>query len=618
MHKCTSRLSSERICEILSKNYFFVQMGQDALLPLISKLWQYELEPGEVLLQEGKIDANIYLIIGGRVRITKEIDGKQVTTNELGAGEIVGLHSFLAGIKCTATVTAIRKTRILIITKDIFNTHIANHPASMQEISSIAIKQALGNKDSTFKSKHAYNITIIPGGNYQGLNHFIDAMKDEMSTNDSYLFLDEAFILSNGLFNIDKIDDSSVDEIIYQLESLEERYAYLIYVASAEFNPWTRICIRMAHRIVALAEESNDSSLNQTESAIFSEWVDIHAAKQLVLIHHSDKKYATHSETWTYHRGLDTVFNIREGNKNDMNRFIRDITNRSVAIVLSGGGARGFAHLGVIRAIEELGIKIDYVSGTSMGAVFSAFIAMELTYDHLCTELAKTITSHHSIIDFTIPTHALSAGHKINHVLQHFLTKDVAIEHLWRPSFYVATDLSNGQLAILNRGSLWKAVRASASLPGIFPPVTDDSGRILVDGAILNNLPVDIMSNYLHDSVHGHGRIIAVSIETIDSNFRYRGTYPQESHSFLSKLKSKIGGKKLDEQPDLPNIFHTISKSMMIASEQHLRQMEKHATFTMTINPRNYDLLDFKNIQKVIDIGYTTAIAQLGRIAKDL
>lgn len=312
------------------------------------------------------------------------------------------------------------------------------------------------------------------------------------------------------------------------------------------------------------------------------------------------------------------MFNIREGNRNDMARFIRNITNRSIALVLSGGGARGFCHLGLMRALEELKINVDYVAGTSVGAIFAAFLAMELSYEELYTDLTKSLKNYHSLVDYTIPIHALAGGKRLDEILQHWLTSHVMIENLWRPSFYVATDLSSGELAVLNKGCLWRAVRASASLPGVFPPVADENGRILVDGAILNNLPVDIMSRHLHDSAHGRGRIIAVSIETIDNSFKYRGSYQQPKQGIVSQLSQKMGLNKEGEKIELPSIFLTISKSMMIASEQHMKEMLKHATHNVIINPKGYDLLDFKNVLKAVDIGYTSALTQLKKIAKEL
>lgn len=614
MHKCSTKIPAERIFEILSKNYFFVQMEHDELFSLLEMLWQYELEPGEVLLQEGQTDGNLYLIIGGRVRLTKEIGEEVVTINELGPGEMVGVHGLLANVKCTATVTAIRKTKVLVITREIFNSHIASHPSSMLEIASIGIKQALGNKDTLFHPKSAYSIALIPAGDYQGMPYFVKCMKASMSVNDDCLLIDEAFILSNPLFNILEINDNTINEIIYQLELLEEKYAYLIYIASSEFNDWTSICIRMSNRIVAVAEETNNNLLNQTESAIFSEWTKNSLEKQLVLIHSPDKKFATHSAAWTKNRGLDRVFNIRADDKNDVARLLRDITNRSVAMVLCGAGARGFAHLGVMRAIEELGIKIDYVGGSSIGAIFAAFMAMELSAAEVYERWTKNFST---IIDYTLPAKALASGGKLDQLLQAMIGEEIAMEHVWRPLFCVATDLSNGQLVMLNQGCLWRSVRASASLPGIFPPLADADGRILVDGAILNNLPVDIMSSYLRDNVHGKGRIIAVNIETMD-NFKFRGIDHPRNTSWLGKLKGKMGWKARDNEIDLPNIFHTISKSMMIASEQHFKDMLKRATYTVTINPRDYDLLDFKNVTKVMDIGYTSALEQLRKIAKKL
>ncbi len=595
------------------KNAFFRQIDKQLLTTMINNLWQYEITASEVLLKEGKIDGNLYVIISGRVLVSKEIDNVKTTVNELGPGEMVGIHSLLSGVQCTATITALRSTRLLIITRETFKNHIANSPQSLLEIANIGIRQALGKTTTGYQGMSRCSITLLPAGNYGNIEQFIANLEPEISRYGQAVFINEQFIIDSALFGVTQINDQTVDEITQVIEQLEDQYPYLIYIASDTLSVWTQLCIRLADRVLAVADETDNPSLTQAESAIFSEWAHVYATKELLLIHDRKKPYAFYREAWTKNRKIDRLYHIREGNVKDIGRIARFITGNSLSLVLSGGGAKGLAHFGVLRALKELNIEIDCVAGTSIGALFAGLYAVDLPHDRVYDTIKKRLTSNYSITDFTIPTKALGSGKTLENILIDCFTEDLVIENLWKPLFCVATDLSTGQISVLDKGRIWRAVRASASLPGIFPPLVDDDGHILVDGGILNNLPVDIMSSRLR----GDGKIIAVQIEPQHSDYSYQGNI-DESNSVIHKLTKQIHDNNEFSQSHLPNIFLTISRSMMISSYLHSEEMLKQATHSIIINPMDYHILDFKEYDKIINIGYNTAMYELRKLLKYL
>lgn len=159
-----------------------------------------------------------------------------------------------------------------------------------------------------------------------------------------------------------------------------------------------------------------------------------------------------------------------------------------VGLVLSGGGARGFAHIGVLRALERAGAKFDVVAGTSMGAILGAIYATGATAEELYSLAHRT--NWRDVVDLSLKT-GLLKGDRLEGFLGEILP--ATFDELKLPLAVVATDIESGEEVVMSDGDLLAAVRASASFPGAFEPV-HLQGRTLADGGIVNNLPVNAAS----------------------------------------------------------------------------------------------------------------------------
>ncbi len=193
-----------------------------------------------------------------------------------------------------------------------------------------------------------------------------------------------------------------------------------------------------------------------------------------------------------HHHILDTA---------DLGRLSRLLTRRGVGLVLSGGGARGFAHLGIIRALREARVPIDFVGGSSIGSIIAAGVAMGWSDEEMRMRYRRSFVDTNPVNDYTFPFVALTRGRKVSRLLEREYG-DVHIEDLRQPYFCISTNLTAGRALEHRSGRLSEALRASVAIPGVMPPVYR-GGDVLVDGAAVNNLPVDIMHSHAPGLVIG-------------------------------------------------------------------------------------------------------------------
>lgn len=272
-------------------------------------------------------------------------------------------------------------------------------------------------------------------------------------------------------------------------DELEAAHDVVILTATIGDTPWFRLATRQADRIWVLARSDARPSTplmpEETSPAQRLKLIDV------VLIHPGAERRASRPMEWMHAAGARRLFHWQGDNGADAMRLARVMTGRSVGLVLSGGGARAYSHIGAIRAIRELGIPIDFAGGASMGAVVAACVAIGWSDDEIDWRIRKAFVETNPLGDYTLPVVGMVKGKRVNQRLQeHF--GDIDIGDLQIPFFALSTNLTNGQAKLHRNGTLRTALRATISLPGILPPLVDGED-ILVDGAVLNNFPVEYM-----------------------------------------------------------------------------------------------------------------------------
>jgi NTE family protein len=296
---------------------------------------------------------------------------------------------------------------------------------------------------------------------------------------------------------------------------------------------------------------------------------------------------------WLTKFGVGLHCHVRSGCKSDMARLARYLIGRAVGIALSGGGARGCGHIGVIRALREAGLPIDLVGGTSMGAIIAAGIALEWDDIELRDRVHDAFVRSDPVSDYGFPFVSLTKGRKVARRLrEHF--GDARVEDLWRPYFAVASNLTTGRILVQREGVLWCALKASAAIPGLMPPHIE-AGEVLVDGAVMNNLPADIMRGFRR------GPVIGVDVARYQ-NLRAIGDDEQTmSRRWLFPR----------DQRDAPDIVSLLLRSAMVTSDAQAKICRSQADLLLEPPLQDIDMRDWKAIDRAIDAGYHYAAEKL-------
>jgi predicted acylesterase/phospholipase RssA len=267
----------------------------------------------------------------------------------------------------------------------------------------------------------------------------------------------------------------------------------------------------------------------------------------------------------------------------------------AAGLVLGGGGARGFAHAGVGRALREVGVPVDAIGGTSMGALIGASYAIDHSYAEM-VDFAKMSSSRKRLIDLTLPLTSFAASRKVTELYQRMFG-DIQIEDLWRPYFCVSSNLTRAEPMIHDEGPLWAAVRASTAIPAIFAPVQHSNGDVLVDGGVLNNLPIDVMRQRFDV-----GHVIGIDVAPAREKMRSYSFGPSVSGWDLLWRRINPFAQKLRA----PSLFGSIMRTVEINDAYRMKSpaFQRVADLLIHLPLGQFRTLDFDAYAAIIERGY--------------
>jgi predicted acylesterase/phospholipase RssA len=376
------------------------------------------------------------------------------------------------------------------------------------------------------------------------------------------------------------------------LSEQEATYRYIVYEADYAWTPWTRRCVGQADRALIVARAGANPAPGPVEAE--ARRIGGHARAELILVHPDDSLRPVGTAAWLAPREVHTHHHVRIGVPGDLGRLARRLAGRALGLVLSGGGARGFAHVGVIRALEEAGLVVDMIGGTSMGALVGAGYASGRNYEEQ-VRLARMFSNRKNLFDYTLPLTSFLASRKVAD-LYRALFEELRIEDMWRPFFVVSSNLTRAEPVIHREGSIAGCVRASTAIPGVFAPVLRD-GNVLVDGGVMNNFPIDVMRN-LYDA----GTVIGVNVSPpVDKMKHYRFGDSVSGWSVLWSRISPFGGRLR-----APSLLGSLIRATEINGAYKVRApgFLRHADLVIEPQVAQFHPLNFDVYQAIADAGY--------------
>lgn len=472
----------------LSRLPLFQGIDRDGLAAIEAELEWFSLPGGWTLFEEGDQANALYVVtygcLGARVQGD---DGRGRLVSTIPAGETVGEMALISGDPRSATVVALRDTELLRLAKPVFERLIERHPKAMLQLMRLLVRRLRLSTSRIAETGAPKTFALIPLDKGVPVAAFVRRLADA---------------LTELTPRVRVLDVGAAEQTTEWFHTVEAAHDLILYLAQPEVSPWTRLCLRQADRVLLIAQAGTaPSGRLPIEPALAKA---SHRAFELVLLQAADALRAEPAAPWLERLPITFHCHIRQGNRADLARLARLLTGRGVGLVLSGGGARGFAHIGVIRALREAGVPLDLLGGTSMGAIIAAGTALEWDDGELTTQMRRGFVETNPLNDYTLPVIALVRGRKVTRLLRdHF--GDARLEDLWRPYFCVSSNLTTGHAKEHREGPVWRALRASVAIPGVLPPVVE-GGEVLVDGGVINNFPVDVMS------AMGRGRIIGVEV----------------------------------------------------------------------------------------------------------
>nr|XP_023485254.1 patatin-like phospholipase domain-containing protein 7 isoform X4 [Equus caballus] len=497
-----------------------------------------EVEAGRAIYRQGDKSDCTYIVLSGRLRsVIRKDDGKKRLAGEYGRGDLIGVVETLTHQARATTVHAVRDSELAKLPAGALTSIKRRYPQVVTRLIHLLGEKILGSLQQGTATGHQFGlhaaggkwdsgnppsnlstVAVMPVSEDVPLTTFALELKHALSAIGPVLLLTSDNIKQRlGSAALDSIHEYRLSSWLGQQEDI---HRIVLYQADSTLTPWTQRCIRQADCILIVGLGEQEPTVGELERMLES--TAVRAQKQLILLHREEGPAPSRTVEWLNMRSwcsghlhlccprrvfsrrsmpklvemYERVFQRPPDRHSDFSRLARVLTGNAIALVLGGGGARGCAQVGIIRALVECGIPVDMVGGTSIGAFMGALYSEERSCSQMrirAKQWAEGMTSVvRTMLDLTYPITSMFSGAGFNNSICSVF-KDRQIEDLWIPYFTITTDITASAMRVHTDGSLWRYVRASMSLSGYMPPLCDPKdGHLLMDGGYINNLPADV------------------------------------------------------------------------------------------------------------------------------
>jgi NTE family protein len=553
-------------------------LGELSLAALDAELKWMFIPGGQILFRENEVANSLYVVLTGCLGvIVRDNNGRDILIARIAAGETVGEMGLLDGGVRSATVEALRDTELLKLDKASYEDLLVRHPKSIRALISLLVRRLRNTTRSATTMMPVRTVAVVP------LGLEVDHRKIAQDLHNKLVSDGERAMLLDSTFGGRSTAWFNAAEAINDL---------ILYCAEPTNQQWTSFCLRQADRVLLVA--------SSTTSIAIPPWLadqiqPLRRPADLVLLHDNRLNGQRAFEHWRSLLSVDLICHVRTANANDIARLARFLRGRAVTLVLSAGGARGFAHLGVVRALREAHVPIDLIGGCSMGSIVGAAVAMEWDDAEIKERLRSAFVNTNPINDYTLPFLSLIKGRKVARLLEQNFG-GLRIEELWRPFFCVSTNLTTGTLAVHRDGPLVDALHASISIPGLLPPIIM-GGDVHVDGGVMNWLPVDVPGAK-------RGTIIAVDVASDPALVSFEECNRVQAWRFLGRRRK------------FPPIVAVLLRAATVSGDSLTKMAHAQADILFKPPLENVDLLDWQACDQAIETGYRHAVEKLEQLGQ--
>ncbi len=434
----------------------------------------FSVPGGMPLFMAGEPADQLYLLRTGRLGAIRREEGHEAQfLGVIRPGEPAGEMALIAGAAHSADVIALRDSEILALPRDAFFHAAESDPEVMTQLARLMILRAR----QTARKASIGEPSVF---GFMAVNLAADARE---------LAEQVAGAIGRLDYSVTVVGSEAQHAPTEWFSNVEHAHDFVLYAAEADETGWKTLVGRQVDRLFRVGR--GELAPPEHPDLRAAEPLQKQALIDLILMQPADRTFPSGSAAWADTLQPARIFHVREDRAADIERIARVVTGQSVGLVLSGGGARAYAHVGAIQALHERGVPVDFVCGVSMGAIVGAGLAMGWDDDEMDHRIRKAFVETSPLDDIAIPLIAMTHGLKVrDRLAEHF--DDRRIEDLWLPFFCLSSNLTTGAYQLHKRGLVADALRASIALPGILPPSLSNK-EVLVDGAVMKNFPADIM-----------------------------------------------------------------------------------------------------------------------------
>lgn len=584
--------------------------GLDAeTLSLLEERLSAEAVPrGTTLVREGEEAATLYVVVTGR--FTVEVAGSREPVAEIAAGATIGEIAFFTRGKRTATVTAIRDSAVVALSRADFDIISKSAPAIWDNIAATLASRlaAETRKSASLKgaakpAPRARTLALIRAGERPIPQAFLADFIARAEARPATLVLTSEtlprVISSAQLASLDGT---------HALNELEARYDTIVFVADDTLTPWSQKAIRQADEVLLIGAHGDSPigapvPLNPLEAFSFA--LD-HAPRHRLVLVHPGRGSVQGTRHWLEKRTAVMHHHAATGDDDSMARLWRFLSGEALGFVACGGGAYCAAHIGLYKAFREQGIGLDLYGGASGGAAMAAAFAQDIAPDVIDAGVHDMFITGKAMQRYTLPRYGLiDHAHFDRHLKAQY--GNTRIEDMWKPYFAVALDLSDYTLDVLRTGPVWAAIRASAAIPGLLPPYYTADGRMLVDGSVASNVPADIMR-----TIKTGPNVVVTFDPPAGERFNVDYAALPERRELALKMLTPWGRASL---PAAPSAATVLVRSLMANRNHFERHIEPGDWLLMPPTPAGMGALDWRRHSDLMEAAYGYALSEISRRA---